>query len=107
MTGSAKRIRVFLGTIILVSATQAQLVNRKTHENKTGLQLALLPDAPKPRSNAPIGIKATFSGLEAGKLVEGRLRIDLREGGSPLATWKSPELAISSGEISFRFMLRL
>jgi hypothetical protein len=105
MSGSAKRIRVLLGTIILASAAQAQWVDRKAHEKKTGLQLALFPDVPKPRSNAPIGIEATFSGLEPGKVVEGRLRIDLRERDGPLATWESPELAISSGEISFRFML--
>jgi hypothetical protein len=105
----SNRIQAMLGSIILLMGcglVQAQFVKQDPGAKpKKGLQLDLFPDAPKPRSNAPIGIEAKFSGLEPGKLVEGRLRIVLREGGRSLAVWESPELAISSGEIRFRFTL--
>ena len=95
---------LFLSQLFLPLLSQAQLVKPGEKEKK-GLKIKYFPDALKPRSSAPMGIEVRFSGVEPGEIIEGRLRLQYRDGNSVTAMFESPELALASGTSTYRFMV--
>jgi len=107
------RIRCFLfesvarrrGKIILAAAV---LVATHWQLGKAGaaelLQADLMPQALRARSESPIPVEVKFK-WEAKRILQGRLEVELHEGSRILGRFRSGDLALTSGEQSFRMLL--
>ena len=71
---------------------------------KIVLKADLLPLAGRGRTAAPIPVEVVFDNKGA-RLLEGVLDLTVREGRRIVGRYRTPELALTSGEQSFRFML--
>lgn len=68
------------------------------------LSVDLLPGVLKARNNAPIPVEARFKWTGM-RILEGRLELELHDGGQVLGRYRSDDLALTTGEQSFHLLL--
>lgn len=98
-----RRALALLAILIAPFLTHAQ--SAKKSGEHSDLKIEYVPESRKPRSFGPQTVTIRFSGVDPGGIIEGRLRLNYKDAGKDLLTYETPELAITSGATSYRFLI--
>lgn len=103
MLALAVRASCLVASVVALGAPAAGAEqDPRTRKKKEVLKLAL--EAPRVRSHAPARLRVTFDWTGT-RLLEGYLELRVHTGTRLLTTYRSPEVALTTGERTFDFLL--